>query len=82
MEPLAERDQLANSLDNAFDFDSPPREPILLSRNRDVVEVAIPNTRIVYVAYGIGFAIPLVLGFIAIVLTWWSKKKKNQGSGS
>jgi phospholipase C len=81
LDPLAVRDEQANSLDNAFDFDSPPREPILLSRDRDVEEVVIPNTRIVYVAYGIGFVIPLVFGLLAVVLTWWSKKK-NRGEGS
>lgn len=77
LEPLAERDQQANSLENAFDFDSPPREPILFSRNRDVEEIAIPNTRIVYVAYGIGFAIPFVLGVLAVLLTWRSKRKNR-----
>jgi phospholipase C len=81
LEPLAERDQQANSLENAFDFDSPPREPILLSRNRDVEELAIPNTRIVYVAYGFGFAIPMVLALMAVLLTWWSKRE-DRGTGS
>ncbi len=73
LEPLAERDRQANSLDAAFDFTSPPRSPILLSRDRNIPEVRTPNTSIVYVAYGIGLAIPLVLYLIAGMLTWSSK---------
>jgi len=78
LEPLADRDRDANSLASAFDFDSPPRAPILLSRERDVQEIPPPNTRIVYVAYGIGFSIPLILGFFAAVVTFWSKRKSRK----
>ena len=80
LEPLAARDESANSIHSAFDFDQPPRAPILLTRAREPVVLEIPNTRVVYVAYGIGVAIPLILGLVAAILTRWSRRNSESAS--
>ena len=70
LEPLASRDAAANSIAGAFDFASPPREPVFLSMERVPPEGRpVPRREVLYVAYtvalGVGAAIvlfPFVMG--------------------
>lgn len=64
--PLARRDARANSLMSAFDFDVPPREPVLLPATRGestVVNDAGKPRVAIFATYGaaIGVAVTLVL---------------------
>ncbi len=74
--PLAERDAQANSLSNAFDFDKPPRraEIIPFDRAEPVVDPE-PRRNVIYVAYGIAFA--LAIGLIGIALSPVGKWKND-----
>lgn len=51
LKPLAQRDRRASNFLGAFDFDSPPRKPVVLSTQRNVVEPFRPNATPVYVTY-------------------------------
>lgn len=51
LEPLTRRDARANDLMYAFDFDSPPREPVLLDLRRNVPEPKVLDARPVYAGY-------------------------------
>jgi phospholipase C len=65
LEPLATRDENANSIIRAFDFNSPPRVPAFLSFEREVAETrAEPRREVLYVAY----VVALLLGLGAAVL--------------
>jgi len=51
--PLAERDANANNLTSAFDFESPPREPVFISGNREAPKPEVePQTIVIYATYG------------------------------
>jgi len=51
--PLAERDAKANNFTSAFDFSSPPRQPVFIAATREVPAPRIEPRRIViYAAYG------------------------------
>ncbi len=50
--PLTERDAAANNFLGVFDFEAPPRDPVLLSTNRDDEPIIRPRTDIVYASYG------------------------------
>lgn len=65
IEPLAERDANANLFLDSFDFDSPPRDPVLLTRQREVVSPTRPRTQAVYLAYGSAVGAFLLLYLIA-----------------
>ncbi len=52
VEPLASRDAAANSIAGAFDFDRPPRAPVLLDRQRNPLRPAGPRRGVVYLSYG------------------------------
>ncbi len=53
IQPLAERDAKANNFLSAFDFISPPREPVFISGTREVTEPSIqPRRSVIYIAYG------------------------------
>ena len=53
IQPLAERDAKANNFLSAFDFISPPREPVFISGIREVTEPSIqPRRSVIYIAYG------------------------------
>ena len=67
LEPLAERDARANNFLTAFDFESPPRQPILLTRERVVVPAKQPRTEVVYAAYGGALLMALGLGLVGNV---------------
>jgi phospholipase C len=49
--PLAERDARANNFLGAFDFDSPPREAVILSARRHVPATQRPDATPVYASY-------------------------------
>jgi phospholipase C len=51
LEPLAERDRAATPITAAFDFEQPPREPVLLGTARNVVVPQRPDARPVYGLY-------------------------------
>lgn len=51
IEPLSDRDAAANSFMSAFDFDSPPRPPVLLPASRTINEPDDVNTAVLYAAY-------------------------------
>jgi phospholipase C len=57
LEPLAERDRNADPFFGAFDFQSDPREPVLLDRVRNPSPPEPPRSRVVYVSYGTSVAI-------------------------
>jgi len=64
IEPLAERDAKANNFLSAFDFTSPPREPVFISGTREASEPFIqPRRFVIYIAYG---AAMLIAFFILI----------------
>jgi phospholipase C len=64
VEPLAERDAAANDISSAFDFAASPREPIVLSEQRNVLPPPAAATWIVYTLYGLALTAPLlILGF-------------------
>jgi phospholipase C len=51
LEPLTERDANTSDLMYAFDFDSPPRPPVLLGTERHVPEPDLPDARPIYAGY-------------------------------
>ena len=51
--PLSTRDQNANSIAVAFDFDHDPRPPTLLSMSREDDSLVIPRRSVIYASYGI-----------------------------
>jgi phospholipase C len=64
VEPLAKRDRAANNFLSAFDFDSPPRAPVLLADTRVTPETYPSPQRVIYLAYGVGVLLPLsLIGF-------------------
>lgn len=67
LEPLAERDANANSLDAAFDFSQPPREPNIVAWDRPSTEAAVePRREVIYTAYGAALVVPaLLIGWAA-----------------
>jgi phospholipase C len=82
LEPLAERDAKANNLLTAFDFESPPREPVFLSRDRVVETLARPRVGIVYAAYGMAVAVPVVLIAWAAARTRSPARRRSAGAGA
>ncbi len=64
VKPLAKRDAAANNFLTAFDFDSPPRAPVLLADTRATPETFSSPQRVIYLAYGVGVLLPLgLIGF-------------------
>jgi len=50
--PLSDRDAAANTFMSAFDFESPPRSPVLVSPNRTVETRQEPPRLLIHAAYG------------------------------
>lgn len=73
VEPLASRDADASSIVSAFDFDSPPREPVLLPASREVVEPATVDIAVLYPAYS------LALVLLGAVLAWAYVQRRRDG---
>jgi phospholipase C len=66
LKPLAERDAKANNFTSAFDFTSPPREPVFISAVREAPQTRIEPRRIViYIAYGSAMLFALVFLILA-----------------
>ncbi len=65
LEPLTSRDAKANSLDNAFDFTQPPRNPRIIPSQRYLGEKSPgPNVTVIGIAYGAAAALAgLTVGF-------------------
>lgn len=68
LEPLAERDANANDLLSAFDFDAPPRPPVLLDRERTETSTTRERPAVVYVSYGAALLLPTALITFGILL--------------
>ena len=51
LKPMASRDARANAFLDAFDFDAPPREPVLLNTERGVPEDKQTPTQVIYGMY-------------------------------
>ena len=67
LKPLAERDRKANNFLTAFDFKSPPREPLFLSRQRVAEPRPEAKVGIVYAANAVAVLLPTVLiGWAAV----------------
>jgi phospholipase C len=69
LSPLAERDGKANNISSAFDFQSPARDPVLITERRDVASTEPAQTAVVYTLYGGALILPplLVIGGIRFV---------------
>ena len=61
LRPLATRDRRANSIAAGLDFESPPREATLLSRDRNVVPPEQPRRMAVYIGYSAATALALLV---------------------
>ena len=66
IDPLAPRDARANTFLDAFDFDSPPRDPILLDRRRVIEPARVPRAGVVYASYGTVVSLAVVLLLLTI----------------
>lgn len=67
---LAERDARANNITSAFDFSSPPREPVFISSIRKTPEPHFQPRRIViYFAYGSALILATLVLVMAVVST-------------
>ena len=67
--PLAERDANANNLTSAFDFESPPREPVFISGTREPPKPEVePQTIVIYATYGAAMLFAL-LTFVRGILS-------------
>ncbi|WP_392544389.1 phospholipase C [Oryzobacter telluris] len=69
VDPLAERDRKANDITSAFDFASPPREPVLLSDTRGSRETFVSRQPDIYRAYGAGVLVPAAVILLGVLLT-------------
>ena len=61
VEPLHDRDRLANNFLSAFDFTSPPRDPVLLTSERGAKVAFAPRRPIIYTSYGLAIGVPLLI---------------------
>lgn len=68
IEPLTARDAAANNILTAFDFESAPRAPVLLTTERGVITPERPRTKTVYVAYGGVAALSALLAIAALAV--------------
>jgi phospholipase C len=67
--PLAARDTAAKSIAGAFDFTQPrARAPVLLSLERNPPSAQVVRTTLVYWAYGMAFALPLLIVLAGLVV--------------
>jgi phospholipase C len=78
LEPLAERDRVANTFIDAFDFDQPPREPVFFGKERDPVPPDEPKQAVVYTSYSLAVAIPLVLSLLGAFLARRSRRSPSE----
>jgi len=58
-------DREAYDLMSAFDFQSPPRKPVLLDRTREVAAIRTPRTTVIYGSYGMALSVAAVLVGVA-----------------
>lgn len=77
LEPLTNRDANANDMMEAFDFDRPPRDPVLLGLERDVPPPDRPYTPPVYAVYAASVGVTGLLLGIAVLGT-----RRNRRSSS
>lgn len=66
LEPLTDRDRQAGSMLGAFDFEAPPRQAVLLTRDRRPEPLHAPRRLIVYVSYAVAMVLPLCCIMIAL----------------
>ena len=65
LEPLTRRDAETSDLMYAFDFDRPPRDPVLLDTRRNVPEPELLDARPVYAGYAIVVGLTVALWGLA-----------------
>lgn len=70
VEPLAERDERAESFTSAFDFEQAPREPVLVPDTREVVERPPSPTATIYASYALAPAMGLLVAAAVGVDSW------------
>jgi phospholipase C len=64
--PLASRDETANSIAGAFDFERPPREPTFIGFDRTAADARpAPRREVLYVAYSVALALALLFVWFA-----------------
>lgn len=61
VKPLDERDRKANDLMSAFDFEKPPRSPVLVGLARTTPPLSVPRKGIIYTSYSLALFLALVL---------------------
>jgi phospholipase C len=77
--PLAERDGNANNLTSAFDFSSPPRDPVFLTASRAVPKPQVePRHVVIYFTYGTAILFAFFIFVRTIVSTRHSSKHSQQ----
>jgi phospholipase C len=75
--PLASRDAAANSIVGAFDFGSPPREPVFFGMERVAPDQA-PQARrwVIYVAYSL--AVAVAAGAVLFAVQQTRRRRRDQ----
>ncbi len=71
--PLAARDAAANNITTAFDFEAPPRDPVILPEGRESTPLPVVSSGKVYGLYGSALLVP-----VAIVLAIRLKRRPLQ----
>ena len=66
VEPLAERDRAANNFLTAFDFQSPPRAPVLTSDTKEQPPPPVSYSGVIYRTYGMGIGGALLLALFLV----------------
>jgi phospholipase C len=74
LKPLTARDRAATSLMRAFDFTKPPRQAVLLDRDRHVRPIPEPRRAAVYVGYSAATLLALLM--IAVAVKWDRSKRR------
>ena len=76
LRPLAARDAAANNITSAFDFQRPPRVPVMLGRSRTPPPVVPTKRGAVYLAYGAAILVAPSFTMVA-----WSRRRNARGRG-
>jgi hypothetical protein len=60
---------------DAFDFDSPPRDPVFLTLERNPSPQEPPKSGVVYVSYSLAVVIPLGLALAGLLVNRRENRK-------
>jgi phospholipase C len=78
VEPLATRDRNAKTFMNAFDFNRPPRSPVIIPYVRGVKEPPQPRRVVIDVAYSFTLIFPSLLLLFAAVRTRDARGRRSR----